>query len=109
MKPLNHNRYLNLLKRILKADFVGWVTEKDKKFLSLNIYNAFSYYKDSLCVFVANNESKKVPVFAWIEKTNDFEGLEKWLEANRKVRILNATDGRHQENSPDFRKEKSPF
>lgn len=37
MKPLNHNRYLNLLKRILKADFVGWVTEKDKKFLRVKV------------------------------------------------------------------------
>ena len=30
---LNHSFYLNIVKRILRASYVGWVTEKDKKYL----------------------------------------------------------------------------
>lgn len=37
MQPLNHSRYLNLIKRILKADFVGWVMDKDKKSLRVKV------------------------------------------------------------------------
>lgn len=34
---LEHSHYLNIVKRILKADFVGWVEEKDKKSLKVKI------------------------------------------------------------------------
>lgn len=34
---LNHNRYLSVIKRILKADFVGWINEKDKKSLKVKV------------------------------------------------------------------------
>ncbi len=30
---INHSYYLNIIRRILKASFVGWVTNKDKKSL----------------------------------------------------------------------------
>lgn len=36
-QSLNHNFYLNILKNILKASYVGWETEKDKKTLRINI------------------------------------------------------------------------
>ena len=34
-EPLNHSYYTEIIKRLLKADFVGWVTEKNKKFLKV--------------------------------------------------------------------------
>jgi len=34
---LEHSKYLNIVKKILKADFVGWVTEKDKKSLKVKV------------------------------------------------------------------------
>lgn len=34
---INHSSYLNIIKRVLKADFVGWVTEKEKKSLRVKI------------------------------------------------------------------------
>ena len=30
---LEHSHYLNIIKRILKASFVGWITENNKKSL----------------------------------------------------------------------------
>jgi hypothetical protein len=32
-----HNHYLNTLKRLLNASFVGWVNEKDKKYLKITV------------------------------------------------------------------------
>ena len=34
---LNHNFYLNVIKRMLGASFVGWITEKDKKTLMVKV------------------------------------------------------------------------
>ena len=34
---LNHNFYLNIIKRMLGASFVGWITEKDKKTLMVKV------------------------------------------------------------------------
>lgn len=34
---LNHNRYLTLLKRLLKADFVGWIDDKGKLSLKVKV------------------------------------------------------------------------
>ncbi len=34
---LKHSEYLNVVKKLLKADFVGWVTEKDNKFLRIKV------------------------------------------------------------------------
>ncbi len=36
-QPLKHSQYLNVIKKILKADFVGWVTEGDKKSLKIKV------------------------------------------------------------------------
>lgn len=33
MLPQIHNQYLSAIKRLLGASFVGWVQEKDKKYL----------------------------------------------------------------------------
>jgi c-di-AMP phosphodiesterase-like protein len=38
-ESLKHSYYLNIIKRILKANFVGWVEEKDKKYLKVTIKN----------------------------------------------------------------------
>lgn len=32
---INHNYYLNVIKKLLKASFVGWVTNKGNKSLKL--------------------------------------------------------------------------
>lgn len=32
---IDHNYYLNIIRRMLKASFVGWVTRKDKKSLKV--------------------------------------------------------------------------
>lgn len=32
-----HSKYLSLIKRILKADFVGWVNEKNVNFLRVKV------------------------------------------------------------------------
>ena len=37
MQPEIHNHYLNTIKRLLGASFVGWVNEKDKKYLKVTI------------------------------------------------------------------------
>ena len=37
MQPQVHNYYLNIIKRLLGASFVGWVNEKDKKYLKVTI------------------------------------------------------------------------
>ena len=34
---LNHNYYLNVIKKMLNASFVGWVTEKDNKTLLVKV------------------------------------------------------------------------
>lgn len=34
---LNHNYYLNVIKKMLNASFVGWVTEKDSKTLLVKV------------------------------------------------------------------------
>ena len=34
---LNHNYYLNVIKKMLKASFVGWITEKDSKTLFVKV------------------------------------------------------------------------
>lgn len=34
-EELVHSYYLNIIRRILKASFVGWVTNKDKKSLKI--------------------------------------------------------------------------
>jgi hypothetical protein len=34
---INHNYYLNTLKKLLGASFVGWVTEKETKYLKVTI------------------------------------------------------------------------
>ena len=34
---LKHSEYLKRIKKLLKADFVGWVTEKDKKSLRIKV------------------------------------------------------------------------
>jgi hypothetical protein len=34
-EELKHSYYLNIIRRILKADFVGWVTYKDVKSLKV--------------------------------------------------------------------------
>ena len=39
MQPEIHNHYLNIIKRLLRASFVGWVNDKDKKYLKVNINN----------------------------------------------------------------------
>ena len=36
-KYLNHNYYLNVIKKMLNASFVGWVTEKDSKTLLVKV------------------------------------------------------------------------
>lgn len=36
-KFLKHSDYLTSIKKLLKADFVGWVTEGDKKSLKIKI------------------------------------------------------------------------
>lgn len=35
--PLKHSEYLNKVKKLLKADFVGWITEGDKKTLKIKV------------------------------------------------------------------------
>lgn len=37
LPPVLHNYYLTTIKRMLNASFVAWVTEKDKKYLSVKI------------------------------------------------------------------------
>lgn len=37
--PLKHSIYLNKVKELLKADFVGWITEGDKKVLRVKVKN----------------------------------------------------------------------
>jgi len=32
-----HSKYLEIVKKLLKADFVGWITEKDKKSLKIKV------------------------------------------------------------------------
>lgn len=32
-----HSKYLQVIKKLLKADFVGWITEKDKKSLRIKV------------------------------------------------------------------------
>lgn len=34
---LNHNYYLNVIKKMLNASFVGWVTEKNSKTLLVKV------------------------------------------------------------------------
>jgi hypothetical protein len=34
---INHNYYLNTLKKLLGASFVGWVTEKEDKYLKITV------------------------------------------------------------------------
>lgn len=34
---LNHSRYLTLIKRLLNADFVGWVDDKSKLSLKVKV------------------------------------------------------------------------
>jgi hypothetical protein len=34
---LNHNYYLNIVRKITGASFVGWITENDKKSLRVTI------------------------------------------------------------------------
>lgn len=34
---LEHSKYLQAIKKLLKADFVGWITEKDKKSLRIKV------------------------------------------------------------------------
>lgn len=36
-RSLKHSDYLNSIKKLLKADFVGWITEGDKKSLRIKI------------------------------------------------------------------------
>ena len=35
--PIEHNYYLNLIKKLLKASFVGWVKDKENKYLKIVI------------------------------------------------------------------------
>lgn len=35
ISPIEHNYYLNLIKKLLGASFVGWVNEKDGKHLKI--------------------------------------------------------------------------
>ena len=37
MSPQQHNTYLDAIKKLLSASFVGWVQEKDKKSLRIVI------------------------------------------------------------------------
>lgn len=37
IKYLKHSDYLKSIKKLLKADFVGWITEGDKKSLRIKI------------------------------------------------------------------------
>ncbi len=90
---------------VLKEMTEKIIIEKDTKFLLLNMYRAFPYYKDYLTIFVDKKESKIAPIFVWIEKANNLEGLEKWFEENRTSKILNIEDERHQEWSGKFKKE----
>ena len=34
---LEHSKYLNIVKKLLKADFVGWITEGNKKSLRVKV------------------------------------------------------------------------
>lgn len=40
---LNHNKYLNIIRRITGASFVGWISEKDKKSLKVTIKGVESH------------------------------------------------------------------
>lgn len=37
MLPQIHNQYLSAIKRLLGASFVGWVQEKNKKYLKVTV------------------------------------------------------------------------
>lgn len=39
MNPQIHNYYLNLIKKLLNASFVGWINEKNSKYLLITINN----------------------------------------------------------------------
>lgn len=36
-QPLNHSYYLSIIKRILKASFVGWITDKNTRSLMVKV------------------------------------------------------------------------
>ena len=36
-KYSEHSKYLEIVKKLLKADFVGWITEGDKKSLKIKV------------------------------------------------------------------------
>ena len=36
-KYSEHSKYLEIVKKLLKADFVGWITEKNKKSLKIKV------------------------------------------------------------------------
>jgi hypothetical protein len=35
LHPVMHNYYLNIIKKLLRASFVGWVTDKQGKYLKI--------------------------------------------------------------------------
>jgi hypothetical protein len=68
---VNHNYYLNVLKKLLGASFVGWVTEKDNQYLKVTVSGkSFSIpfsggevghesYKNLINSFLEKNEGTK--------------------------------------------------
>ena len=37
LSPKIHNQYLSAIKRLLQASFVGWIQEKNKKYLKVTV------------------------------------------------------------------------
>jgi hypothetical protein len=38
-QSFEHSKYLNIVRKLLKADFVGWITEKGKRSLRVKVKN----------------------------------------------------------------------
>lgn len=68
---LKHSEYLKRIKKLLNADFVGWVTEKEKRFLKIKVGKNEHYlpiegeiineetYRDLINKILAPNEERR--------------------------------------------------
>ena len=89
-----------------------YILREQHKCLLVNIDNCFSFNRPFIPLFKdSRNIVSHQPLrqFVHIEYVANFTDIEKWFEYNRQQRQLNITDQRHNEQSPNYIRGKSPI
>jgi hypothetical protein len=98
----------DFLKELAERMLVIQAKKTNEKLLLINVKSGFVWERASIPV-LKDSRNMLYPQLVCLPYCNDFQGLEAWLQQNRKQRNYNFSDNRHVEGHPQYIKGKSPL